>query len=359
MSSALTLEHKQLVHVALAGWQLVEVGDEMEALAAVKTRHVDIAILHLSVNETFDMDLPNVLRSVSPEAYLPVIILADELGEQERCRFLDSGADDVIGSGASPPELVAHLGATMRVKELHDQLAASREALEEALKRERELLVELRRDNDRLRSLATTDPLTRVQNLRSFWGVLEHEFKVAKRYNQSLSLLTLDVDHFKLVNDVHGHPSGDYVLKEMAVILKQSVRESDVVARTGGEEFTIILPKADRRQARRFAERIRREVFNRRFTVYGHRIHITVSLGSATFPADAEIAKPEMLMYCADQALLISKENGRDRVASFSELAPAVRARLRRQYLNVPAALENGTCEGTEQIAVGSDRSQM
>jgi two-component system cell cycle response regulator len=130
------------------------------------------------------------------------------------------------------------------VKDLHDKLAASRLALQEALRRERKLLAKLRRDNAHLQALVTTDPLTHVQNRRSFRDILDHEFKMARRYNQPLGLLALDVDHFKVVNDSHGHPSGDYVLKELAVILTRSVRESDVVARTGGEEFCVLLPKA-------------------------------------------------------------------------------------------------------------------
>jgi diguanylate cyclase (GGDEF)-like protein len=229
-------------------------------------------------------------------------------------------------------EMVARIRSLLRIKELHDQLHASRAALRDSLFRERKLLSKLRRDNAHLQVLATTDSLTRLQNAGSFREILGHEFHVARRYDHSLSLLMLDVDHFKLVNDTHGHPSGDYVLKELAVILKRSVRESDVVARTGGEEFGIILPKADRRRAAIFAARIRREVAAKEFAVYGHIIHVTASVGVATFPADAETTEPGMLLYFADQALLEAKETGRDRVVPFSGMDPSVRYRLRRQY---------------------------
>jgi diguanylate cyclase len=148
----------------------------------------------------------------------------------------------------------------------------------------------------------------------------------------------LDVDHFKIVNDTHGHPSGDYVLKELAVILKNSVRDSDVVARTGGEEFSVILPKADREQAAQFAERIRCETSQREFDVYGKKIHVTISIGFATYPLDAEITDAEMLVYFADQALLHAKESGRDRVVPFGELDLVVRRRLRRQHLQMKEA---------------------
>ena len=316
----------------LAGWQVVQAGDEIEALEAAKSMDLGAAVLHFPIDEVVDMDLPNVLRAVAPGGYLPVIVVTEEPAEQQRCRFLDSGADDIFRPEAPSAELTARLRALLRVKKLHDQLCDSRAALEEALRRERRLLAKLRKDNKHLHHLATTDSLTRAQNLRSFRDILEHEFKVATRYAQPLSLLMLDVDHFKVVNDTHGHPSGDYVLKELAVILKQVTRESDVVARTGGEEFTVVLPKADPAQAAKFAERIRGEVSTRKFIVYGQQIHVTVSIGAACYPSDAEITEPEMLVQLADQALYRAKEDGRDRVVAFHDLDPAVRRRLCRQY---------------------------
>jgi len=282
------------------------------------------------------MDFARVLRGVSSTEFLPVVVLAAGADERECCEYLDAGADDVLAEGTSPAEMIARVGALLRVKELHDQLAASRAALRDALDRERQLMAKLRRDNAQLRQEATTDPLTHAQNVRSFRDLLGHEFRGAKRYNTPLSLLMLDVDHFKVVNDTHGHPSGDYVLKELAVILKKSVRESDVVARTGGEEFCVLLPKAGLAQAGKFADRIRGEVFRREFIVYDQHIHVTVSIGLASYPEDVEVADAEMLMYFADQALLTAKENGRDRVVTFHAMPAIVRRRLRQQYLATP-----------------------
>ncbi len=340
------------VESAVAGWSVIEVADEVGVLSAVRSRQVDIVLLHVSVDDTVEMDLPRVLRQVAPGAYLPVVIIADNAAEQHRCRFLNSGADDVLTAETSADEMIARICALLRVKELHDQLAASRTALQESLSREHELLAKLRRDNEYWRTLATTDSLTRVQNVRSFRDILEHEFRAARRYGLSLSLLMLDVDHFKVVNDTHGHSSGDYVLKELAVIFKRSVRDSDVVARTGGEEFSIILPRAGRKESARFAERIRREVYRRKFIVYGSDIHVTISIGSASYPADAEITDPLMLAHFADQALLKAKEFGRDRVVEFRQLDNAVRRRLRRQYLKMPLTKEEEPlCEPAVQPA--------
>lgn len=349
MSSDPAIASQRGAQLALAGWQVIQAGESIEALAAVRSRHVDLALLHLPVDDVTAMDLPAVLREVSPSPYLPVIIVAESPAEQDRCRFLDCGADDILCTRTSADEMAARIRALLRVKELHDQLAASRAALEESLRRERKLMGKLRRENTQLQAIATTDALTHVQNRRSFQDLLGHEYRNARRYSQALSLLALDVDHFKVVNDTHGHPCGDYVLKEFAVILTQSVRESDVVARTGGEEFSILLPKAGRSQAEQFAERIRREVAQREFVVYGQRIHITTSIGSATYPADAEVTEPDMLAYLADQALLHAKETGRDRVAAVHQFDTAVRARLRRQYLAARNLPEETLCRTAVQ----------
>jgi diguanylate cyclase (GGDEF)-like protein len=244
----------------------------------------------------------------------------------------------VLPDDISPAELAARMRAFLRVKLLQDELQASRAALTDSLCRERALLVQLRRDNAHLLTLCATDPLTRLQNVRHFDTFLEDEFKVARRYGRKLSVLMFDLDHFKLINDTHGHPSGDYVLKEFAVILKQCVRDSDVVARTGGEEFSIVLPDASRAQARRFAQRIRQTVAAREFGVYGRNIRVTTSIGLASYPEDAEITEAPMLVYFADQALLMAKQLGRDRVLSFHEMGAKARARLRQQFLGARSA---------------------
>ena len=327
-------------------WKIFAIEDEIDAFAAVRGKGIDLVILHMPLDDSIDSDLPNVLRGISPMPYLPVMIMSSDSAEAQRCRFLDSGADDVIAEQTSAIEVQARIRATLRIKDLYDQLASSRTALELVLEREQKLLARLREDNKVLKAKCTTDPLTHVRNVRSFGGILEHEFKSAKRYNTALSILALDIDHFKVINDTYGHPSGDYVLKELAVILTRSVRESDVVARTGGEEFCILLPKADQDQAAVFAERIRAEVYARKFTVFGRDIHVTVSLGQATFPDNAEITAANMLTYFADQALLLAKDTGRDRVVKFSDIRQDNRLRLRQQQF---AAAESSPGNWTPQ----------
>jgi len=340
MSNDFDEANSRIAEFEREGWQVLWAADYVETLSAVKRRDVDLVLMHLPVEDMVDMDMPNVLRSVAQSVYLPVMILADDPPEEQRCGFLNSGADDILGRDTSGAELAARIRSILRIKQLQDALYASKSQLQQALQRERKLLAQFRRDNAELKELATTDSLTHVQNVRAFHSILQHEFRMARRYNQPLSLLTLDADHFKVINDSYGHPSGDYVLKELAVILKQSVRESDVVARIGGEEFSVLLPKAAPAQARAFAERIRQEVYDRKFIVFGKQIHLTISIGASTYPADAEITEPEMLAYFSDQALLLAKETGRDRVVAVADLNMDTRRRLRRQYLAAPLAAE-------------------
>ncbi|MFP4106361.1 MAG: GGDEF domain-containing protein [Phycisphaerae bacterium] len=323
---------QRCAHLTEVGWMVLHHSDPIEALSAVQSDDVDLAVLHLPVEDMLEMDLPHVIQTVADSEYLPVMVLTDSHQDLQYCRFLESGADEVVSRELSADEVVARIRVLLRMKVLSDRLEASKIALRRALDRERDLLEKLREDNAHLRTLCTTDPLTRVQNVRSFRELLGHEWRNAKRYNHPISLLMLDLDHFKLINDNYGHPSGDYVLKELAVILKTSVRESDVVARTGGEEFSVILPRANPRQARKFAERIRREVSRRKFTVFGKDIHVTISIGSANYPQNAEITEEDMLLYFADQALLRAKEEGRDRVKPVNSLPLADRVRMRKQY---------------------------
>jgi len=331
MSKDLSADGSIPDQLSLAGWRVLKVSDPVEALAAAKSEDIGLAILHYPLDEAIDMDLPNVLRSIAPGHYVPVMIIACDAAEGKRCEFLDSGADDVASDATSTDEIVARARALLRVKRLHDELAGSRRALEQSVERERKLLAKLRRRNAHLRALCATDPLTHVQNIRSFGDILHHEFRMARRYEEALSLLMMDVDHFKLVNDMYGHPSGDYVLKELAAILKQTARQSDVVARTGGDEFGVILPKADHVQAAHLADRIRQEIGRHRFMIHGHDIYATVSVGLATFPDDTEIVDAEMLVFLGDQALLQAKEQGRDRVVAVHQFPEAVLARLRTQ----------------------------
>jgi len=170
-------------------------------------------------------------------------------------------------------------------------------------------------DNARLEQLAQTDPLTQLLNRRALSENITAEMERALRYDSSLALLMIDLDHFKHVNDTHGHLIGDDVLRDLASLLRDLVRENDVVARYGGEEFVILLPETDDAGAERFAERVRAAVKDTAFASRpgAQAIALTTSIGVATFPA-ARIESVEDLFARADAALYRAKADGRDRV---------------------------------------------
>jgi two-component system cell cycle response regulator len=173
-----------------------------------------------------------------------------------------------------------------------------------------------RADNHRLEALAQTDPLTQLVNRRALTVRLVTEMERVRRYNAPLTMLLLDLDHFKLVNDTYGHLTGDDVLFGLATLLQRAVRTVDTVARYGGEEFVIVLPETGKQGALAFAERIRDRIAAHGFKVAGqHDILITASIGVATFPAPG-IDSPDDLFRAADAALYRAKGSGRNLVCS-------------------------------------------
>lgn len=177
--------------------------------------------------------------------------------------------------------------------------------------RERE--EELRRANERLSDLASSDALTGIANRRGFDERCADEWNRAKRAGEHLALLVIDVDHFKKFNDNFGHDAGDAVLQTLGRVLTKSVRTSDVACRYGGEEFLVILPDAVAQEALRRAEALRNDVRGTAVVQGGRRLErVTISVGVATFPEHG--SDRESLIAVADDALRRAKAEGRDRV---------------------------------------------
>ncbi len=165
-----------------------------------------------------------------------------------------------------------------------------------------------------LRRLANTDMLTGIANRRSFMESLRREIMRARRYGRPLSLLMLDVDHFKRINDTHGHPCGDEVLKKLAVTVRETLRDSDLFGRIGGEEFAVALPETPLAGALQNAERVRAEVGRAVVSFGGREIRFAVSIGAAALADGGE--DMEGLFSRVDAALYRAKEGGRNRVCA-------------------------------------------
>jgi two-component system, cell cycle response regulator len=163
---------------------------------------------------------------------------------------------------------------------------------------------------------ALRDDLTKTFNKKYFTDRLESEFAFAMRTRADLSLVAFDLDHFKAINDTHGHPAGDQVLSDMAQVVSALVRAEDVFARVGGEEFAVICRGADCVQGRAVAERVRQAVVGHKFVVDDKTIPVTVSAGVASIP-DARIADAQALIAATDQALYDAKRAGRNCVCAW------------------------------------------
>jgi len=172
-------------------------------------------------------------------------------------------------------------------------------------------------DFERTERSAITDHLTGLFNRGHFDGCLVREINRCRRYGQAASLVMLDIDDFKAINDAHGHPAGDAVLKDVGRLLNQRVRDIDIAARFGGEEFAIILPETRRMSAFVVAERIRSEIerFFKRRSINGKEVAVTVSGGISSFPDDADGARD--MLARADEALYRAKRAGRNLVSIY------------------------------------------
>jgi two-component system cell cycle response regulator len=162
---------------------------------------------------------------------------------------------------------------------------------------------------------ALRDPLTKTYNKKFFMDRVQSEFTYAERHRLPLSLLFLDIDRFKNINDSYGHPAGDVVLQELSVLMAKSLRSEDILARYGGEEFVVICRGLDLPAAELLAERMRRAVEGHRFEAAGKVIPVTVSIGVARCP-DARLRNASDLVVAADENMYLAKRSGRNRICA-------------------------------------------
>lgn len=172
----------------------------------------------------------------------------------------------------------------------------------------------------RLEEMATTDGLTGCLNKRAFHDEFDHKLRSATRFGRKLSLIVTDIDHFKLVNDTYGHATGDVVIKELGAILRRMKRETDIVARFGGEEFCVLCEETDTEGALLLAERVREEIGRVVFETEIGKLQVKASLGVATYPDHA--STPAELFDITDKALYVAKQSGRNQVVCAGAAKP-------------------------------------
>jgi diguanylate cyclase (GGDEF)-like protein/PAS domain S-box-containing protein len=268
-------------------------------------------------------------------------IMADENGRTIDFRFLDANAAYERHTGLKPQDIIGKTiheiipHADPRQIENYGKVALTGEPLAfeyysrsfERYLRVRafcpqrgrfatilEDITERRLAEDKLQQQATTDELTRVFNRRHFLELTQSEMKRTKRLRHPLCIALIDVDHFKQINDTHGHATGDLTLTAFAEICQQNIREIDIFARVGGDEFALLLPEADRAEAHQAVERVRQALAERPIEVEGKSISITLSSGIVCLTEAMEDVTVEALLARADAALYGAKQAGRNRV---------------------------------------------
>lgn len=247
-------------------------------------------------------------------ADIPVFALADEELLSEKIMALDHGAADYQSFRGDQRELEARIRRQLR---------------------QQERTRKLREEKDLLARLARTDALTGLHNRAQLDASLEIELSRSRRSRSPLSLLMIDLDHFKRINDTHGHPVGDRVLRAVAESLGQITRCSDLVCRYGGEEFAVILPDTTPANAYAVAEKIRVSLMALNLREGQATIPVTASIGiSGTRPEG--LTQAAELLREADQALYLSKQRGRNRTEMFQPLRPAKPGKPLRPYLAYP-----------------------
>jgi two-component system cell cycle response regulator len=266
-----------------------------EALFRAAENNYELVIVSLNLSDFDPLRLCSQLRSLERTRGIPILLLADAEDRQRILRGLDLGVNDYIMRPIDRNELVARVRTQLRRKRYADSL---RDNVQAAIE------------------LAVVDALTGLNNRRFLETHLANSLDQAAHKGRPLSLMILDIDHFKSVNDTYGHDAGDEVLRVFAQRVKRVLRGADLVCRLGGEEFVVVMPDTPLAIAERVAERVRAAVENERFPIDSkatRTIPVTTSIGLAERGADANA---DALLRRADKALYASKSSGRNRVTA-------------------------------------------
>ncbi len=280
------------------GHEVIHVDNGMSVFKVVETHSPDVILLDRLLPDIDGANICRRLKRNSDTSGIPIIMLTEGGTTSDMVVGLTAGADDYIPRPCNDEELSALICARLRTKSEWDDLKQKTRKLQETL--------------TKVKILAHLDPLTGLFNRRRFNAVFATEFKRAMRYQHPLSCLMLDIDHFKHVNDTYGHAAGDRVLCDTVKIIQNSIRDVDMAARWGGEEFIVLSPNIPKEKACVIGNRIREAVSCQSFEGVGDAT-ITVSIGVAGIP-DTSINTMEQMIHTADVALYDAKNNGRNRV---------------------------------------------
>ncbi len=278
-----------------AGYEVDAVANGSEALDRMTRRYYPMLVTDWEMPEMDGVSLCKAIRNLQLDGYVYALLLTARDSKENIIAGLEAGADDYLVKPVHEAELIARLNAGRRILNLEQSLRAA---------------------NQRNRILSITDALTGTYNRRYLMEQLPRELERCRRYGYPLSVLMCDIDHFKRINDNHGHVAGDEVLQQFASRAQKFIRtNSDWIARYGGEEFLVVLPETGHEGAVAVAEKIRGLTASTPFATRAGEAEVTASFGVAsTGPAGPDIAlKVDTLIRTADECLYRSKLEGRDR----------------------------------------------
>jgi two-component system cell cycle response regulator len=276
------------------GWTVLEAGDGETALHMAQTEIPSVLLMAREMEGLDGMTVLDALRADSRTRDMPIVFVTGHTDARDLAEGLERGAHDYVRKPVDPVELVARIRTALRLRALHDELAHR---------------------NAELEQLARTDVLTGLANRRHADDVLRATIASSRRHSRTMSAVLVDIDRFKSVNDGHGHAAGDAVLREVALRLTAGLREEDVAARWGGEEFLLLLP--DSPDATVVCERLRASISDRPINVHGLlELYVSASFGWAPWTGEET---GEALVGRADVALYAAKAEGRNRVVAACE----------------------------------------
>ena len=278
-----------------AGYEIVEAEDGLSAWELFQKEPFQLVITDWMMPGLDGPALVQKIRTSGQKSYTYIIMLTAMDNKDNIVLGLESGADEYLTKPFNSRELIARVASGMRILRLEEELMQARVQME---------------------ALAMHDGLTGLLNRRAIEEYAEAEFNMADRKKQAMSVILLDIDHFKNVNDRFGHKFGDVVLRQVAQTLKEDLRNYDRVGRWGGEEFLLILPGTELKDAVTVAERLRSKTAAVQTSLEnGETFSIHISLGTACTTGQFQsLAK---LIDAADQALYQAKQSGRNRVCTF------------------------------------------
>jgi diguanylate cyclase (GGDEF)-like protein len=290
------LAYRHLLQTTLSSWgyQVATVGDGAAAWQTLQADDPpDMVILDWKMPGLDGDQVCRNLRHRACDRYTFVLLLSACTERADRLRGLESGADDYLAKPVDPAELKARLNTGRRIIDLQNQLIAAREAM---------------------RRQATRDSLTGLWNHGAILEILDAELTRGRRDGRPVGVVLADLDHFKRVNDTHGHLAGDAVLREASARIVHAMRPDDLSGRYGGEEFLIVLPGCDESVTAKVCERIRARIADHPVSHDTQLIPVTLSIGATVHapPYDRDAVD---LVRAADTALYRAKAAGRDRVS--------------------------------------------